>query len=211
MASVLIVDDQLVARQLFEMLLRDSENYRVADSLASAEGAVAWCRVNPVDLILMDVVMLNGRNGLEAAKEIRKYRPDVRIVAVTSMPEESFLERAREAGIDSFWYKEIQERPLLEVLDRTMAGEHVYPDTSPEIMLGNCLSIEITPKEMEVLRELTTGATDQEIAERLKVSAATVRFHVKNLLSKTGFRSRTQLAVRARTRGLVIGGETYQL
>lgn len=64
---------------------------------------------------------------------------------------------------------------------------------------------------MGVLRELTTGATDQEIAERLNVSAATVRFHVKNLLSKTGFRSRTQLAVRARTRGLVIGGETYQL
>ena len=109
--------------------------------------------------------------------------------------------------MDSFWYKEVQEKPLLEILDRTMEGGSIYPDSAPELTLGNCRSVEITPKEMEVLRELTTGATDQEIAERLNVSVTTVRYHVKNLLSKTGFRSRTQLAVRARTEGLVVGTE----
>ncbi len=205
MVSVLIVDDQLMARQLFTMIARDSGRYRAVDALASAEEAVAWCRQFPVDLVLLDVVMTSGINGLEAAEQIRAARPGVKIIAVTSMPEASFLDRARKAGIDSFWYKEVQERPLLEVMDRTMAGESIYPDTVPELMLGNARSVEITPKEMDVLRELTTGATDQEIAERLNVSATTVRYHVKNLLSKTGYRSRTQLAVRARTEGLVIG------
>ena len=207
MTSVLIVDDQLMARQYFTMLVNQSGRYRAADSLASAEEAVSWCRTRAADLVLMDVVMLNGRNGLEAAGEIKKLRPETKIVAVTSMPEASFLERAREAGVDSFWYKEVQEKPLLEILDRTMEGGSIYPDSAPELTLGNCRSVEITPKEMEVLRELTTGATDQEIAERLNVSVTTVRYHVKNLLSKTGFRSRTQLAVRARTEGLVVSTE----
>ena len=204
MASVLIVDDQLVARQLFEMLLRDSENYRVADSLASAEGAVAWCRVNPVDLILMDVVMLNGRNGLEAAKEIRKYRPDVRIVAVTSMPEESFLERAREAGIDSFWYKEYGDTSLKEICDRTMLGEFVWPDSSPVVMIGLARSDEFTARELEVIRALVQGNRYEDITDELHISMNTVKYHVQNILRKTGFKTALQLVAEVVEKRLIL-------
>ena len=205
MVNVLIVDDQLVLRQLFTSFLKDSDTYTLAAALSSAEEAVTYCRHHTVDLILMDVVMLKGMNGLEASREIKKIRPQTKIIVVTSMPEVSYLDRAREIGIESFWYKEIQEQPILTVMDRTMAGEHVHPDTTPTLTLGNAKSVDLTPKELEVLREVTTGATDQEIADKLCISAATVRYHIKNLLQKTGYRSRTQLAVRARSEGLVIG------
>ena len=205
MTRVLIVDDQMISRQLFAAVLTGSGRYLPVAMLSSAEEAVTYCRRAPVDLVLMDVVMADGMSGLEAAREIRSIRPGIRIVIVTSMPEVSYIERAREIGADSFWYKEVQEQPILDVLDRTMAGEHIFPDTTPTLMLGNARSVDLTPKELEVLREITTGATDQEIADKLEVRAATVRYHVKNLLQKTGFRSRTQLAVRARTEGLVIG------
>ena len=205
MVRVLIVDDQMISRQLFFTVLSGSGRYLPVAALSSAGEAVAFCRRDPVDLVLMDVVMADGMNGLDAAREIRRIRPDIRIVVVTSMPEVSYIERAREIGADSFWYKEVQEQPILDVLDRTMAGEHIFPDATPTLTLGNARSVDLTPKELEVLREITTGATDQEIADKLEVSAATVRYHVKNLLQKTGYRSRTQLAVRARTEGLVIG------
>ncbi len=205
MVRVLIVDDQMISRQLFFTVLSGSGRYLPVAALSSAGEAVAFCRRDPVDLVLMDVVMADGMNGLDAAREIRRIRPDIRIVVVTSMPEVSYIERAREIGADSFWYKEVQDQPILDVLDRTMAGEHIFPDATPTLTLGNARSVDLTPKELEVLREITTGATDQEIADKLEVSAATVRYHVKNLLQKTGYRSRTQLAVRARTEGLAIG------
>ncbi len=205
MIRVLIVDDQLISRQLFFTLLAASGRYLPAAALSSASEALDYCRRNPVDLVLMDVVMPGDMGGLEAVRELRRIRPDLRIVVVTSMPEVSYIERARDAGADSFWYKEVQEQPILDLLDRTMAGERIFPDSTPTLTLGNARSVDLTPKELEVLREITTGATDQEIADKLEVSAATVRYHVKNLLQKTGYRTRTQLAVRARTEGLVIG------
>ena len=114
--------------------------------------------------------------------------------------------RAKEAGIDSFWYKEPLENSLLSVLDRTMAGESVYPEDTPVLKVGEALSTEFTEGELKVLRELTGGDTDEEIANTLNFSIWTVRKYVKIMLEKTGFKSRTQLAVAARESGLVIRG-----
>ena len=93
----------------------------------------------------------------------------------------------------------------LQVLDRTMAGESIYPNETPAIQIGNAMSVDFTDAEIRVLRELTTGASNQEIAERLFVSTNTVRTHVTHMLEKTGFENRTELAIEARLSGMVIG------
>lgn len=87
-----------------------------------------------------------------------------------------------------------------------MNGESVYPDTTPVLQLGLARSKEFTARKLEVLRELTSGDTDEEIAKRLNISVHTVKKYVKTLLQKTGFATRTQLAVMARECGLVIRG-----
>ena len=160
---------------------------------------------HPVDLVIMDVVMRKGMNGLEAAERIRKTRPDIRIIIVTSMPEVSYIKRAREIGVNSFWYKELGEISLLEVMDRTMAGEEIYPEQAPVVYLGEARSTDFTEQEIAVLRELTTGASNEEIARKLFISINTVRWHVQNLLTKTGYNSRIKLAIYARAAGLVLG------
>ena len=202
--KVMIVDDQLPARRMFELYLASSEKYELAFSVPSAATADIYLLKYPVDLILMDILMNDGSNGLEAAEKIKREYPQIKIIAVTSMPEHSWMKRAREIGVDSFWYKETDERSILDVIDRTMAGEHVYPDHAPEVKLGQASSQEFTERELEVLRIITTGATNAVVAEKLGISEHTVKTHVRNMLEKTGFGSRTELAIQARVIGLAI-------
>ena len=204
--KVLIVDDQIMSRQLFESFVAASDRYELAASVETAKFADAYCASGEVDLVLMDVVMNDGSNGLDTAARIKASYPQIKIIIVTSMPDASFLKRAREIGVESFWYKEVQEAPMLEVMDRTMAGEHIFPDSPPVTKLGIAKSTEFTERELEVLRLLAEGLTDREIAEELHMSLSTVRYHVNNLISKSGCASRTELAVNAVRSGIAVPG-----
>ena len=116
------------------------------------------------------------------------------------------MSRARAAGVDGFWYKEPSAEKILSILDRIMEGEQIYPEITPDPVLGQAFRHEFTDQELRVLRELTCGDTDEEIAATLHLSTWTVRKYVKQMLEKTDFKSRTQLAVAARECGLVIKG-----
>ncbi|MBP3604625.1 MAG: response regulator transcription factor [Lachnospiraceae bacterium] len=201
---VLVVEDQEMPRQLFEIFINSSENYTHVGSVANAGLALSMCRNQKVDLILMDVMTELGHSGLEAAAEVKQTFPHIKIIIVTSMPEYSWLERAREIGVESFWYKDGKKNAILDVMDRTMEGESVYPDNTPLIRIGNSTNHEFTERELDILRELTTGDSNTEIGERLSISASTVKYHVQNLLDKTGFKTRTELAAKARSLGIVI-------
>jgi two-component system vancomycin resistance associated response regulator VraR len=176
----------------------------LTETIQSAQAAYFYCAQDKVDLVLMDVVTMMGANGLQASKRIKEAFPQIKIIIVTSMPEASWLKKAREYGVDSFWYKEVQTESLMEIMDRTMAGESVYPETSPMVQLGDTTSYELSQRELEILRELTTGATNVQISKKLHIATSTVKTYVDRLMEKTGYHSRTELAVRARETGLVI-------
>ena len=149
-------------------------------------------------------MMRTGVDGLTAAIQIKRRHPEIKIILATSMAEASWEQRAKEAGIESFWYKEYSEEPLLSVMDRTMAGESVYPQKTNDIPFGRATRSQITERELDVLRELTAGGTNEEIAESLGISVNTVRRHIQNLLFKTGFDNRLELAIHAASLGLVV-------
>ena len=202
--KVMIVDDQFISRQLFEMYVKTSDKYEVTYSVESAAFADAYVLKNKIDLVLMDILMNDGSNGLDAAARIKKNSPETKIIAVTSMPEYSWIKRAREIGIESFWYKEASEATILDVMDRTMAGESVYPDGTPEVQLGHDRSTEFTERELEVLRFMTTGVPNAVIAEKLGIAENTVKNHIRHMMEKTGCKNRTELAIQARVSGVVI-------
>lgn len=204
MYNVMVVEDQAMPRQLFEAFIAMSDKYTLVHSIKNADMADIYCEKSDIDLILMDVCTELNSSGLDAAARIKAKHPEIKIIIVTSMPEVSYLERARKIGVDSFWYKEVSEEPILELMDRTMAGESIYPDKTPDIRFGLIRSSELSEKELMILRELTSGDTNAEIAERLQVSQFTVRDYIKSIMEKTGFRSRTELAVKARESGIVI-------
>lgn len=204
MTRVLIVEDDPMACQLLEIFISQSTNYVVDSTIESAALTEFCCRTRPVDLILMDVCTAFHSNGIEAAKKIKQCFPHIKIIIITGQPEYSFVERARHVGADSFWYKNADAESLLEIMDRTMAGKQIYPDKTPQVPLGNISSEMLTDREIEVLREVVAGETDAAIADKLHLSLRTVKGHIQAMREKTGFRNRTELAVRARDCGLII-------
>ncbi len=201
---VVVADDQYVSRSFFEIQVRMSKGYDLAASLSGAEQAIAFCAAHPVDLVIMDVMMKYGLDGLTCAKAIRRNDPGVKIILTTSTAEARWIDEAREAGIESFWFKEYSDIPLTEVMDRTMAGERVFPDSPPNPDLGNAAKTDLSERELEVLRELTRNLTNEEIAEKLHISPHTVKRHIENMLVKTGYRNRIDLAVNAKALGVVV-------
>lgn len=202
--KALIVEDQQMPRQLLEIFISSNKDYVHQASLNDASLALAYCQNKEVDLILMDVYTFQGNSGLLAAEEIKKQFPEIKIIIVTSLPEYSWIKKAKEIGVDSFWYKDENKENIIEIIDRTMNGERIYPDETPLVKLGQVTNHDLTDRELEILKEMLTGDSNQEIAERLFLSPGTVKRHVENLLFKTGFHTRTELVAEAVRLGIVI-------
>lgn len=203
-SRVMIVDDQVLSRRFFELMIGSSDRYEVALAVESAFSADIYLLESQIDLIVMDVLMSDGSNGLDAAERIKRDYPQIKIVLVTSMPEQSWMARARAIGVESFWYKESEKVELLNVIDRTMAGESVYPENAPPVRLGNAVRENFSDRELDVLREIAAGKTNTDIAKKLFISENTVKSHLRVLLQKTGYKNRTELAIHARVVGIAL-------
>ncbi len=193
MTSVLIVEDQRMPRENMEHLVEDSGRYRRVASLSTAEMALAQCARHTVDLVLMDVCTKGSRDGIDVAAEIKARYPETKVIIITSMVEESYLKRAKAAGAESFWYKDVSPESLLEVMDRT-----------PETRLGQVSSTQLTPREIEVLRLVCEGLEYEEIAAELGISSRTVKRFVSSLLEKTGYSNRTRLAIAVTKKNFIL-------
>lgn len=206
--SVMIVEDQQMPKTLFSHYINSSKNFYLQVAIENASIADIVCTKMPIDLILMDVVTENGESGLVAAEKIKKKFPNIKIIIVTSMPECSYIKRAKKIGAEGFWYKEINEQPILSIMEKVMNGEIVYPKQLQPVKVGLASSNEFTEKELIILRLILGGYSNVEISQKLGVSPGVIKNHVANMLLKTGFRSRTQLAVRSRETGFVILDKT---
>ena len=204
MTRVVVADDQNISRGFFEMYVRAANEYELLAGLRTAREAVKFVDEHETDLLILDVMMQDGIDGLSAAEIIKKDHPEIKIILVTSASETNWEEKAKSIGVESFWYKEYDEHGLLEMMNRTMAGESVYPSDEPKVPFGKVNRTSLTDRELEVLRELTGSLTNEEIAEKLNISANTVKRHLQNIMEKTGYESRLELAMNAKSLGLVV-------
>ncbi|MDX9917787.1 MAG: response regulator transcription factor [Gudongella sp.] len=205
MYRVLIVEDQRIVQKILEETISQSEEYKIIGTIENAQNAIAFCLAGKIDLILMDVCTAEGESGIDAAKKIKRDFPNIKIVVITSMPEESFIRKAKEAKCDSFWYKDDSDG-LLEVMDKTMKGANIYPEETPLLDIGYASSVNFTARELEVLRELVNGFSYREVANELDIKERTVKQHISNMLSKTGYKSTMQLVVDVVNKNLIIPG-----
>ena len=195
MINVLIVEDDPMARQLLEIYINTSEKYHHIQSVESAALAEFCCRTNKVDVILMDVCMGTGKDGIDVTASLKEQFPQIKVIVVTSMIEESFIKRARLANADSFWYKDISPEDLLTVMDKTVAGERVWPKQQAEVKIGDTTSSNLSDTEIKILRLVCEGLEYSEIAQQLNYSKDNVKYHIRNILQKTGYANKTQLAI----------------
>jgi two-component system vancomycin resistance associated response regulator VraR len=120
------------------------------------------------------------------------------------MAEHTFIEKAKEANADSFWYKDASHGELITVIDRTMAGECIFPDKTPEVTLGLTTSYDLTDSELDVLRALMQSTSDEDAASMLGCTKANIRWHLGKILEKTGYRTRMELLIAVAQKNLII-------
>lgn len=195
MKNVMIVEDQKMIRSILERYIEKDNELLLVASIEGAEEACEICGIKKIHLILMDVQTAHRENGLAAVKKIKEKYPNIKIVVVTSLVDGGILEQAKCFGADSLWYKDTDEGTLMQVVQRTMAGEHVFPDAPPVVEIGTAKSTEFTRAEMRVLRCLVKGLPYPKIAEKLSMEVVTVKYHVTNMLRKTNLKNKLQLAV----------------
>lgn len=204
MTKVLIVEDQRMAQENMEAIIKASENYTLTGIIPNAADAELFCMREAVDLVLMDVCTARDENGIEACAVLKKKFPQIKVIVVTSMAEHTFLERAKEARADSFWYKDATHGELIAVMDKTMAGAHIFPDKTPEVKLGLTTSYDLTHFEMNVLRALMQSTGDEDAAAMLGCTKANIRWHLGKILEKTGYRTRMELLIAVAQKNLII-------
>ena len=195
MNRILIVEDQRLEKQYMESIIESDGRCTLAGTLSNAAAAEIFCQGHSVDLILMDICTENHENGLDAAAVIKRSSPEIKIVIVTSTVENDALERARDCGVESFWYKDSSPEELADVIERTLAGESVYPVRVPAARFGQTTNYDITEAEWRVLRLLIDSVDNADIARKLCLSEATVRTHIAHVLNKTGYRNKQQLSI----------------
>ncbi len=197
MINVLIVDDSRIARKMMEYELEGMSGYNILTFIEDAQNAMPICMKCQVDLILMDVCTAGDSSGLVAADEIKKRFPQIKIIITTSMPEYTFIEKAKQAGCESFWYKDYGNVSLRDVIEKTMAGENVYPDKTPDVDIYGVPISKFTPAQLRVLRELAMGLSQEEVAKKLCLSRSVIKGHISHMCDKTNTSKTLQLVTEA--------------
>ena len=193
MTTVIIVEDNTFMRQHFEKMFADDPRYRVVGVFQDAIEAVDTCRNGDVDLVLMDVLTLHDHSGLAAGKRIKDSGCRAKVVAVTSLVDPDVLAKARQGGADSLWYKDHGDEDLMDVIERTLAGEHIFPDTSPVVQLKDIRSAQLTPRQMEILRFFSDGLSYEEIAQKVNITSRGVRWNLDDIVMRSGFKNKNAL------------------
>ena len=206
--KVVIADDEMISRGYMELFIKPSRRYTIVASLSSAQKVLEYCRESePPDLVIMDIMMKSGIDGLTVAEMLKREFPQVKIILATSSLETSWWDHARKIGVESFWYKAYSRLSLLEIMDRTISGESVYANEETEAMLGKLPAAELTAQQRNVLRDLTRGKSNKEIGEYLNIEETTVRYHLEEIMRKADIHSRVELAVKASKAGIVVSDE----
>jgi DNA-binding NarL/FixJ family response regulator len=216
---LLIVDDQELVRIGFGLFLATQDGLEVVGEAADGQQALMRARELRPDVILMDIRM-PIMDGIEATARLRdlKLDPPPRVLVLTTFDLDEYVYGALRAGAAGFLLKDAPRERLVEAIHVIHAGEALlspsitrrliedYARRTDPIQPPDALLRELTPREREVLILVARGLSNNEIAQRLIVTEATVKSHVGNVLMKLGLRDRVQAVVLAYENGIVTAG-----
>jgi DNA-binding NarL/FixJ family response regulator len=203
---VLIADDHDVVREGLRMYLKLDQELEVIGEAADGQEAVALARELRPDVVLMDLLM-PVMDGIEATEAIRSEMPEVEVVALTSVLEDGAVIGAVRAGAIGYLLKNTKARQLCRAIKGAASGQvQLAPEAATRLM-SEVRSPEapeaLTGRETEVLKLVSRGQANKEIASNLFVEEKTVKAYVSSILKKLGTKSRTQAALHAVRTGLV--------
>ena len=218
MIRVLVVDDQVLVRAGFRMILEAEPDLVVAGEAGDGDEAVAQVAACDPDVVLMDVRM-PGTDGIEATRRILRdpARADLRVIMLTTFDMDEYVYDALRAGASGFLLKDVPPEQLVDGIRAVVSGESLLAPSITRRMIEVYLGRpqpgpppeaigSLTPREREILVLLARGLANAEIAARLFVSETTVKTHVARVLMKLGLRDRVQAVIFAYENDVVARG-----
>nr|WP_316252587.1 response regulator transcription factor [Bacillus sp. CH30_1T] len=206
--KVMIVDDHEMVRLGIKTYLLTEDRIEFLGEAKSGNEASQLAKLYMPDVILMDLLMENG-NGIEATKKILTFHPHCKIIILTSYYDDEKVFPAIEAGAHSYLLKTASAEEVTSAVYKAMKGESVIASKVADKMMNRFRPQEVLPheeltsREMDVLKCLGEGMTNQEISEELFIGIKTVKTHVSNILSKLAVADRTQAAIYANRNGIL--------
>lgn len=197
---IIVVEDQNLVLDSLVNLINGEPDFEVIKALTNAADVDDACEKLRPDAVLMDVCTENGSSGLEAAARLHRAYPDIKVIIMTGLPDLSFIDEARESGVFSFVYKNLNARDLIAVLRQAEKNYSTWPKKPNMPILGYN---ELNERELEILRFYCCGMTRQDIAGHYGLSENTVKGYVRSILSKTGYDSIAKLAMYALSNGYI--------
>ena len=195
MINTVLVEDNLYVQKVLKAMIESDERFNLTATFTDAFEAEKLCAYGKTDLVLMDVQTQNNHSGLAAGKRIKEASPRTKVVIVTSLVDPDVLKKARNGAADSLWYKDHGTKDIIDVMVRTMNGERVFPESSPNVTLKDIFSEDLTPKQMKILRHFVKGYTYEEIAQELDMTQRNVRWHLDNIVEKSGYENKYELLI----------------
>ncbi|MBK4167212.1 response regulator [Corynebacterium macginleyi] len=218
---IAVVDDQPLLRAGFAMLIGSQEDLSVVWQASDGDEVLDLARQEPVDIILMDVQMARV-NGIAATEEVLPVSPNTKVIMLTTFDDQNFVHGAISAGASGFLLKDVEPEELLSAIrtvhsDEAVLSPRITAQVLQQVRGKDCgkdnpvshsaatgpPAAELTPREMDILRLMALGYSNTEIAEEEFVSMATVKTHVRHVLTKTESRDRVRAVLYAYTHGIV--------
>jgi DNA-binding NarL/FixJ family response regulator len=210
---VLIADDHAMVRRGLRLILDAEPDLTVVAEAGDGSEALELAGENALDLAVLDVAMPR-MTGLQAAAELSRRRPELRLLMISMYDNEQYLYEALKAGASGYVLKTAADRDLVAACRATMRGEPFLYPTAVTALVRDFLSHArsgpndvpgdpLTPRELEVLKLIAEAHTSDQIALELAITRRTVDRHRENILGKLGMRDRVELTRYAIRRGLV--------
>ncbi len=208
MIRLLVADDHQILLDGFELIFRNSEEIEVVATATNGKMVLDVLKKQAVDVILMDIGMPE-MTGLEACKEVRKKYPKVKVIALSTYKNPSYIKRMTQNGAVGYLLKSSPADEIKIAIKKVAAGERYYSKELQDVLLDALFSKpnaplpSVTKREKEVLLLLSKGMNYREISDKLFISINTVNSHRKNLISKFGVKNSTELVKEAMEQGVI--------
>lgn len=202
--SIVLVDDHRVVARSLKAYLESFPDLQVVGVAAGGEELLEnLARWNP-QIVLQDLMMPGGIDGIETIRRVAARAPSVRVIALTASIDEARMMGALRAGAAGYVRKDAEPEVLLAAVRAVARGRtYIDPSVGRRLVEAKSAHEDLTPREIEVLRQLALGRSNKEIADALSIGDETVKTHVGNVLAKLQAENRAQAIVQALKRGLV--------
>lgn len=204
MTSIVLVDDHRVVTRSLQAYLESFPDLKVTGIASSGEELLERIDHWKPDVVLQDLLLPGGIDGIETTRRLLARRPGTKVIALTALVDEARMMGVLRAGALGYVRKDAEPEILLAAVRRVAQGKpYIDPGVSRQLVHVGAASDDLTTREVDVLRQLALGRSNKEIAAFLTIGEETVKTHVGHLLAKLQVDNRVQAIVQALKRGLV--------